>query len=104
MPDRINDYIRSKVSDNRGFTVKGASFDAITVELGDRRITLHIGGLPTGIQSKNFPMPADPAMLRDLADALCMAADDVEARWAKRDGGQTLGWRPPVTEGDLYSY
>jgi hypothetical protein len=102
MPKRSGIYIRADVTDSRGLTVKGQPFDAVTVEPREQRVTLHIGGLPTGAQGRDFPMPADPSMLRDLVEALRMAADDVEAKCAKRGGPP--GWRPPVVNGDLYGY
>ena len=101
MAKKSGDYWRASLSDARGLTVEGEAFDAVSVETDLRqRVWLHIGGLQTA-QARSFVMPADPSLLRDLANALKKTAVDIEANGKKRSGGGPYA-PPPCDAEDLY--
>jgi len=99
---RAGRYWHAPLADNRGLTVDGETFDGVTVDTDNRqRVYLYIAGLDKA-QGRDFVMPAAPALLRELAEALRRTANDIEASWRRRCPSPLPFSPPPVDAEDLY--
>jgi hypothetical protein len=99
---RAGKYWHARLADNRGLTVDGEAFDGVTVGTDNRqRVYLYIGGLDKA-HGRDFVMPADPFLLRELAEALRRTAEDIQANWQKRCPPPAPFSPPPVDPEDLY--
>jgi hypothetical protein len=99
---KYGQYWHAPLTDNRGLTVNGETFDGVSVGTDNyQRVSLYIAGLQKA-QGCVFEMPADPALLRELAEALKRTATDIEANWRKRCPPPGPFTPPPVEAKELY--
>lgn len=72
----------AETHDARGFSVGGETPTGVYVYSSVMGVTLHDAGLKKA-EPNSFKMPADTALLRDLAQCLEAAADDIDRQRGK---------------------
>ncbi len=87
MPRKVKNGWTAQIFDSRGFTVDGETPTGIYAHTDNRsKVWLDLAGLKSA-RGETFEMPADPATLRDLAEALGAIAKDIEDSHRKRTSG-----------------